>query len=72
MRLDIQPEATTWLQQGPFLSQRGDLSGLNGSSRCSVCMLSNSSSQRWQDVGLQLYVKLLNDAPLNRDHPRLI
>lgn len=38
------------------------------SSRCPVCMLSHSSCQSWQDVGVQDFLKLLADALLYWHH----
>ena len=44
------------------------LTGLGGSRQCSICMLSNSSCQSWQNVGVQNFLQLLADAPLYWHH----
>ena len=46
------------------------LTGLDSSRRCSVCMLSNSSCQSWQNIGVQDFLQLLADAPLYWHHSR--
>lgn len=46
------------------------LTWLGGSRRCPVCMLSNSSCQSWQNIGVQDFLKLLADTPLYWHHSR--